>query len=387
MQLQTRFVRLQVRSMRGLELGDPGPDDADMYARASIAGQRFDSAIIHGHDRFSFPTPYRPFAWLKAVPRNGAVYGEPVSTVLVQVTTAKTRDAGTDDDVLLRLGPGLSFTLDKRAYDDFERGDRDTYSVPIDAVTRRGLTVGDLRYVELTKRAVVSGNDWRVAGLKLTVNGRVVYRNDRINQWINKRQRVWRAPDFVVSNPTGPALPFWLDLREDDRTYGGPDQGDVNKYDARDAVTGGYVPGDVLDAKATGGEKYRGRLGRDGDDAIVSYRLDTLDVSPPPAPPPPPQQPAPPGQPPPQLPDLVISGLNLNEFTVKNQGSGAAGPFKVTVVGFGTYDFSGLAAGESATRTYSSGCNGASEARADSLNQVEESDESNNSRFSEGFFC
>jgi hypothetical protein len=391
-QLGTRFVRLQVRSMRGIELGDPGPDDADMYARASIAGQHYHSAIIHGHDRFTFGKPYYPFTWLKAVPRGGGVYGEPVSTLLVEVTTAKTRDAGTDDDILLRLGPGLSFVLDKRLYDDFERGDRDTYSVPIDAATRRGLSVGDIRYVELTKRAVVNGNDWRVAGLKLTVNGRVVYRNTRVNQWINRKQRVWRAPNFAPSAPAGPALPYWLDLREDDRTYGRPDQGDINRYDARDAVTDGYVPGDIVNGKVTGGEKYRGRLGRDGDDAAVTFRIDTLDIAspPPPEPSPPPQQPPPqdpPDQPPPQRPDLVISALTLNNFTVRNQGPGAAGPFTVTVAGFGTFDFSGLAAGESATRTYSSGCNGTSEARADSLNQVEESDESNNVRFSEGFFC
>jgi hypothetical protein len=281
--------------------------------------------------------------------------------------------------------------LDKRLYDDFERGDRDTYSVPIDAATRRGLSVGDLRYVELTKRAVLNGNAWRVAGLKLTVNGRVVYRNSRVNQWIDRKQRVWRAPDFVPSAPSGPALPYWLDLREDDRAYGAPDQGDINRYDARDAVTDGYVPGDVVNGKVTGGEKYRGRLGRDGDDAAVTFRIDTLDVVPPPEPPPPQQQQPPPdpppGQPPPPLPDLVISALTLNTFTVKNQGLGAAGPFKVTVHGFGTFDFSGLAAGESATRTYSSGCNGTSEARADSLNQVEETDESNNVRFSEGFIC
>ena len=52
--------------------------------------------------------------------------------------------AGTDDDVYLRVGAGLRFALDKRLYDDFERGDRDTYSVPIDDAVRAGLTVGDI---------------------------------------------------------------------------------------------------------------------------------------------------------------------------------------------------------------------------------------------------
>ena len=57
---QTRFVKLEVLRMRGFDwaLGDPGPDDADIYANAKIRGQDFDSPVIHDHDRFSFPKPY-----------------------------------------------------------------------------------------------------------------------------------------------------------------------------------------------------------------------------------------------------------------------------------------------------------------------------------------
>jgi hypothetical protein len=42
------------------------------------------------------------------------------------------------------------------------------------------------------------------------------------------------------------------------------------------------------------------------------------------------------------------------------------------------YDFSDLAVGQSATRSYSRPCEEARQARADSLNQAGESDESNN---------
>ncbi len=38
----------------------------------------------------------------------------------------------------------LPIVLDKAAYDDFERGDDDRYSVPIGDATRDGLTVGDI---------------------------------------------------------------------------------------------------------------------------------------------------------------------------------------------------------------------------------------------------
>jgi subtilase family serine protease len=89
----------------------------------------------------------------------------------------------------------------------------------------------------------------------------------------------------------------------------------------------------------------------------------------------------PPPPPPPTFPDLVISALELTTFTVRNQGNAAAGPFSVQVVGFGTFAFSGLAAGAQETRTYTNGCAaGIHEARADYLNQVVESDETNNIR-------
>ena len=389
MQAATRFVRLQVMSMRGVELGDPGPDDADMYARASVAGQALDSAVIHSHDRFSFPRPYHPFTWLKAVPVDG-VYGEPVSTMTVEIRTANDRNAGTDDDVSLRVGPGLSFKLDKSLYDDFERDDRDTYSVPIDSATRRGLAVGDIRYVEIAKSRDGVAGGWKLGGVKLTVNGRVVYRNAKVNRWLENNKRVWRAPNFAPSAPAGPALPVWLDMREDDSVYGGDDQGDVNAHDARDALARGYVPGTVVDRTIRGGEKYSGRRGNDGDDAVVRYRIDTLDIVPPPPLPPPPQEPPPPppDQPPPPKPDLIISALNQYQFTVKNQGGGPAGPFTVTLVGVGTQNFDGLAAGASATRTYNTRCEGGTgEARADSTNQVAESDETNNVTTAGPYFC
>lgn len=402
LQAQTQFVRARVLRMRGVGfggLGDPGPDDADLYARAVIAGQRYTSAIINGHDSFSFPRPYYPFTFIKAVPVDGR-YREPVSEIRVELRTGNRRFAGTDDDVFLRLGPGLSFNLDKRAYDDFERGDRDTYSVPIDGATRAGMTIGDIRHVEIAKSRDGVAGGWRLGGVKLVVNGRTLYRNDNIERWLEDDHRTFRA-SIARDNRTGPALPFWLDLREDDVILGGDDQGDINPYDARNAIARGYVPGTVVEANADGGDRLGGRLGKGGDDAFARYRLDTLRSLLPPPPPPPVIQPPPPPPPPviapppppPARPDLVILSVFINEFTVANQGAGAAGPFSATVTLPGsptqTLQFpGGLAPGAQQTRTFSGTCEGPlATVVADSGSVVDESDETNNQLTAPPRFC
>ena len=81
----------------------------------------------------------------------GGRYGEPVTTMTVEIRTSSRAFAGTDDDVYLRVGPTLRFPLDKALYNDFERGDRDTYSVPIDAAVLAGLEVGDISRVQIEK--------------------------------------------------------------------------------------------------------------------------------------------------------------------------------------------------------------------------------------------
>jgi hypothetical protein len=105
----------------------------------------------------------------------------------------------------------------------------------------------------------------------------------------------------------------------------------------------------------------------------------------PPPPPPPPGEipPAPPPQPPATgpapAPDLTISSFTLEQYTVTNQGNASAGPFRVSVVsGTSTTDHSyqGLGPGQSATMPYTRGCE-LREVRADTLNQVSESNENN----------
>ena len=278
LQRSTRIVKLKVLSMRGGGfggLGDPGPDDADMYADVKIDGQLMHSAVIHGHDSFSFPDPYEPFTWFKIVP---AVPDDtdPVESIELEVKTADARWAGTDDDVFLRLGPDLRFPLDKRLYNDFERNDRDTYSVPIDAEVWRGMRVGDIGQVQIEKSRDFLAGGWKLGGVKLRVNGKVVYDNQGINRWLEDDNRTWRAPDFAPRNPRGGKIPVVIRIGEDDLLYGGNDRGDVNPFDKRRDVSIGYVPGRPREAATRGGSLLGGRLFGDGDEASIAYRLETI---------------------------------------------------------------------------------------------------------------
>lgn len=397
MQRDTQLVRLQILSMRGLGLGDPGPDKADMYVRARIDGQPFHSAVIHGKDRFFFGKPNHPFTFLKAVPRGGT-HNEPVERIEARIKTCDARFAGTDDSVYLRINSRQRFKLDKRLYNDFERGDRDTYSVPIDAATRAGLDLGDISRIQIEKSRDGVAGGWKLCGVRVTVNGRLAYSNERINRWLEDDKRTWRAGDFRGSTNRGAKLPVWFELREDDRVYGSDDDGDINRYDRRRDIAVGYTPGTIVERLVTGGKIHGGRLG-DGDRAQVRYRLDTLTPTPiPPRPPvvtppvvtpptlPPVVDPGPSTPPPAPKPDLVITAFRFNSITVQNQGPGDAGPFRVDAGGV-PLDFTGLAAGETETRKVSLRCQDTHTATVDVLGQVDETDESNNTRVSDVVIC
>jgi hypothetical protein len=386
LQRTMRVVVLRVLDMRGRGLGDPGPDDADMYANVRIDGQPMTSAVIHGHDRYSFPNPNEPFTWIKAVPAVPNA-GEPVESVEVEIKTGDVRFAGTNDDVFVRLGQGLRFNLDKRLYDDFERGDRDTYSVPIDDAVRRGMRVGDIRELTIQKARDGVAGGWRLGGVKLFVNGRPLYSKRNINRWLEDDRRTFTAPDFVRSAPRGTKIPVWLRLDEDDLVYGGDDDGDINPFDKRRTVAVGYAPGPPLQVTTTGGGRLGGRLD-DGNEATVTFRLETVTpetIREQPAPPPPPP-------PPPAVlrPDLVVTSFFFNGVTVKNQGSAAAGPFRLRAGDAATSvfaSFAGLAPGESATRALGLTCGPAYVALVDDQSQVVESDEANNTRGSDPTIC
>lgn len=411
-QLFTRFVKLEILNYAGLGLGDP-VGQADIYANARIGRQGYTSTIINDADRFSFPaarmvpTPlgdlltggYHPFTWIRAVPAVNAE-STPVTSMTVRIETGNRRGAGTDDDIHLRINGRQRFNLDKRAYDDFERGDDDTYSVPIDAAMRGGLTIGDIDRVVIEKSRDGLGGPWLLKGVTLRVNGRVLVRQRAINRWLQTNRRTWRALTHVRDHRSGDVVGVWLQLREDD--FGPQDDGDINPYDRVGTQALAYRPGRTITGRLLGGSRLRGRLPMgNGDRARLIYRLSTLTTvapplpapaeppAPPPPEPPPPPPPDPTPLPPVQLPNLVITHLDTRDVTVQNIGAAPAGPFRVTVTGWGEALFPGLAAGESQTRRYysGSGCGGDYRAYADSGSAVAEANELDNTGELIGVIC
>jgi subtilase family serine protease len=89
-------------------------------------------------------------------------------------------------------------------------------------------------------------------------------------------------------------------------------------------------------------------------------------------------------------PDLVVTNLDTRFVTVRNQGATAAGPFTVTVAGFGAARVAGgLPPGASATVQFYAGaaCGGDYRAVADSAQEVSESVETNNGKELLGVVC
>jgi hypothetical protein len=380
-QVFTRFVKLEVLNYRGINLGDIGTD-ADIYANVRMDGQGSTSTIINDRDSFSFPGSYAPFTWIRSVPTFQRE-STPIESMTVRVETGNRSSAGTDDDVYLNIG-SHRFSLDKRLYDDFERGDDDTYAVAIGNATRDGLSIGDIRRVSIEKSKDGHAGGWFLHGVTLTVNGRTFLRNRSIDRWLEKSSRVWTAPGLTRDHRTSDVVPIWLQLREDD--FGAQDTGDINIFDRNTSLPIAYRLGTRVHETVTGAARLSGRLSMDnGDKARVTYRLGSITVNPPPPPVPPPNNNPPP--PPPPGPsgdaDLVVTRVQSNEVTVKNQGTAAAGPFYVRVYnGAAVRDtvlVSALAAGASAAVAYNSGgCDGSWTTVADYTNVVPESNETNN---------
>jgi hypothetical protein len=384
----TRFVKLEVINYRGIDLGDP-VGDADIYANARIAGQAYTSTVINGEDSFAFPLPYGPFSWTRSIPTPNQ-QSTPVTSMTVRIETGDRRFAGTDDDVHLRINGAQRFSLEKRAYNDFERGDDDTYSVPIGDATKRGLTIGDIDRVAIEKSRDGVGGGWFLKGVTLNVNGQVFVSDRRINRWLENNRRTWSPATFTRDDRTDDIVGAWLQLKDDD--FGPQDTGDVNVFDRHTSFPIAYQPGTFQQQRIQGGSRHRGRLSmQNGDLARLTYRIFSFGTIPPPPPPPLPPEPPPPPPVSGQAPDLVISNLTGTHFTVRNEGNADAGSFRVTIrsspTGDTHFEFTGLARGQEATREYSRPCEELRRAVADSNNQVAERDESNNTREFSNSIC
>ena len=272
-QQATRFVKLEVLGYSALALDDPA-GKIDGYARARINGQSYVSTVINDRDNFVFPGVYAPFTWFRAVSTPHAA-SMPVTSMTVRIETGDKRLAGTDDDVYLRINGNLRFPLEKRGYNDFERGDDDTYSVPIGAATREGLTMRDIDRVVIEKSRDGAAGGWFLRGVTLTVNGRDLVRERAINRWLQDAKRVWTAPRLARDHRTADVVPVWLEFKDDD--YNSDDTGDINSYDRHTSQPIAYQMGTFLQRRVTGGSRLSGRLPfNDGDRARLTYKLTTL---------------------------------------------------------------------------------------------------------------
>jgi hypothetical protein len=306
LQRTTRFVKAQVTSIREVDDMDfLAADQAEYYTHAAIGGQRYRSAVIFGEDDFGFARPHHPFTFIKSVPV-GRQYPEPLTTLRVEIRTGDVDRAGTDDDVTLRVG-GRAFALDKRLYDDFERGDRDVYSVPIDAAAADGMSVNDIRSIRIEKSPDGRNGEWRLEGVTVIANGRTIYDNQRIGRWLQGASRAWQATGFTPVRRVTTAVPVWLQLKEKDTlVYGDDDHPDIHPDDARRDLATSYSPGaPAQTGEAAGGSRYGGRLG-DRPRARLRYRIGTIvpvpigGAAPAPTPRPAPARPGGAGAPPPR---------------------------------------------------------------------------------------
>ncbi len=373
MQASTRFVRTDITRFAEIDNLDI-PGGADMFLRMRLGGQSYMSGVINDRDTFNFRGANKPFVFLKAVSM-GTTFDTPVETIRVRIRTGNVRLAGTNDNVYLRINDTQRFQLDKRLYDDFERGDDDTYSLPIDAAIKQGLRVGDIKYLQIEKSRDGVAGGWRLGGATVWVNERQVATNTAINRWLENGTRTWRFPVFTPESPRSTAVPAFAQLWEMDAPIRGDhDHTDTHRWDRRKDTTVTYAPGSpALNLTARGGSRFGGRLG-DGERASFNWTLSTVTpqpstITPPPPPPPTPTDPA----------DLRITAFSIGTFTIVNDGKTAAGPFFVSVAGLGTFPIDGLAPGVSVTRTYPQGCSeGTHTATVDSASQVAESNEGNN---------
>lgn len=109
-----------------------------------------------------------------------------VNSLTIKITTANVSNAGTDDDVTLRM-VGRHWNLDNPSHDDFERGNTDTFN--LDPTT--GLRRSDIHTVTLEKSPDGWFGGWKLKGVEIIVNGTTIYNKQSINRWLEDDSRTF----------------------------------------------------------------------------------------------------------------------------------------------------------------------------------------------------
>jgi hypothetical protein len=120
--------------------------------------------------------------------------GRPFGTLTVNVITGDEGGAGTDADIYFGMiffdGATKEWPLEKEAYNDFERGDNDDYYLFLSDKTCDRASVKSV-YLKMGAEHGL-GVAWKVASIKIRVNGDAVFRRD-INAWLNHHGDVWQS--------------------------------------------------------------------------------------------------------------------------------------------------------------------------------------------------
>jgi hypothetical protein len=111
----------------------------------------------------------------------------------VTIQTGRRDGAGTDANIYIQLrgtrGDSRDFLLDKPNYDDFERGDRDTYHLG-------EFDIGTLTHVALRNDGANSGADWFVEWVCISGDERTCHSDGRItiSDWLRGRAATMWLP-------------------------------------------------------------------------------------------------------------------------------------------------------------------------------------------------
>lgn len=135
-----------------------------------------------------------------------------LSVITIEVSTADTWYAGTDDTVHLVFLVGSGNSLQTLEWDldtddnDFEKGDTNTFRL----TSQLPFTQCELKFIQITKSEDGIAGGWKLGGIKIYANddaSQVIYQNGSINQWLEDNHRDWLASDFQATACPAPLPP------------------------------------------------------------------------------------------------------------------------------------------------------------------------------------
>jgi hypothetical protein len=133
----------------------------------------------------------------------------PITSLEVEIHTADIQRGDTDDPVYcsVRLRSGVDvvadFRLDHEGENDFERGARRRYRLPLPADLSPTVTPDDIERITIRKDG---DNGWALGGVTLFANGVDVFRNASINQFLDSDTAVLGQRTWTSDRVAGPVL-------------------------------------------------------------------------------------------------------------------------------------------------------------------------------------